>query len=120
MMKLTDVHNRKSTTEIAALVNKRMAHFNQQGLYGAEVYDALSTDTELPMQLETADIEGISGDTPVALKFRRHRGQPPPFLKLSGKRVVYPRFEYFQWLKDRYVSRTSKKAAEDYTRTAAE
>lgn len=111
---------RTRTTEVADLVNQRMAHFNQQGVYGAKVYDALSTDTELPMQFETPDIEGISGDTPVAMKFRRHRGQPPPFLRLSGKRVVYPRFEFFQWLKDRYVSRSSKKASEGYTRTAAE
>ncbi|TWA15964.1 hypothetical protein FB004_11945 [Sinorhizobium medicae] len=108
------------TTEVAELVNERMAHFNQQGIHGEAVYDALAVDPNLPMLFDPPDIEAISGDTRIALKFRRHRGQPPSFLRLSGKRVAYPRFELFQWLKARYVGRSSNKASEGYTRAAAE
>ena len=108
------------TTEVAELVNERMAHFNQQGIHGEAVYDALAVDPNLPMLFDPADVEAISGDTQVALKFRRHRGQSPSFLRLSGKRVAYPRYEYFMHLKARYVGRSSKRAAEGYTQVAAE
>lgn len=107
-------------TEIAKLVNERMADWHRQGVHGAAVYDALSTDTELPMYLDPEDVAAISGDSEVALKARRYRGQPPPFIKASGAKIRYPRFEYFQWLKIRFVPRAERSAPERYINQPAE
>ncbi len=107
-------------TEVSQLVNECMADWHSRGFHGADVYDALSTDTRLPMHLEPEDVAEISGDTPLALKARRTRGQPPPFIRASGAAIRYPRYEYFQWLKVRFVPRTEQNAAKRYTNQPAE
>lgn len=95
-------------TETAQIVNERMAHWHNQGVHGAAVYDALATDTALPVLLEPEDIEAISGDTVRALKARRTRGKPPAYIKGYKGTIRYPRFEYFQWLKARFVPRNER------------
>lgn len=107
-------------TEVSQLVNERMAYWHSQGKHGAAVYAALATDTTLPMHLEPEDVAAISGDSETALKARRYRGQPPAFVRASGAAIRYPRFEYFQWLKARFVPRTEQSAAERYTNQPAE
>ncbi|MDX0930520.1 hypothetical protein GOE05_23900 [Sinorhizobium medicae] len=107
-------------TEVSQTVNERMAYWHSQGLHGAAVYDALSTDTTLPMYLEPEDVAAISGDSPLALKARRYRGQPPAFIRASGAAIRYPRYEYFQWLKVRFVPRTEQSAAPRYINQPAE
>ncbi|WP_457583149.1 hypothetical protein [Ensifer canadensis] len=101
-------------TEVSQLVNERMADWHAQGFHGAAVYDALSTDPALPMYLEPEDVAAISGDSESALKARRYRGQPPAFIRASGAKIRYPRYEYFQWLKVRFVPRTEQVAATRY------
>lgn len=107
-------------TIISQLVSERMALLNSQGIHGAAVYDALSIDTEIPMHLDPDDIEAISGDSPRALRARRQRGQPPAFIRASGAAIRYPRYEYFQWLKARFVPRSERNAADRYVNQPAE
>lgn len=107
-------------TEISQLVNERMAFWHSQGIHGAAVYDALSTDTTLPMLLEPEDVAAISGDSERALRARRYRGQPPTFVRASGAAIRYPRYEYFQWLKARFVPRKEQNAAPRYINQPAE
>jgi hypothetical protein len=43
-------------------------------------------------------------------KQRRQRGLQPAFIRMNGKRILYPRFELFTWLRDRYVARDTQQA----------
>jgi len=102
------------TTNVAKLVNERTAELHRRGTHGPATYHELAVDPSIPANLEVEDICAITGDTPSGLKQRRQRGQAPAFLRLSGKRVVYPRFDFFMWLADRYVVRRAARAADTY------
>lgn len=104
------------TPSTAELVQARIVHWHREGKHGGELYAALAEDVELPSFFPVPAVCEVTGETETGLKQRRQRGQSPSFVRLSGRRVVYPRLDLFLWLKDRYVGRKSPRASAEYVR----
>ncbi len=108
-----------SEEEERQLIRDRMAHWTQQGIFGESVYDAMATDPCLPNNLAIPQVSEASGLNENTLKMRRARNMEPPFVRLTRKFVVYPKADFFQWLKRRYVpTRKDKRARDEYTQRA--
>jgi len=83
--------------------NNRIAYWIGQGKTGADVYEALATDTKLPAFLSSDDVSDIIGLAPITVRQRRSRGCEPSFIKTGPNRVRYPRAELARWFATSFV-----------------
>ena len=104
--------------ELLKLFNQRAAYWAGEGYIGAQVYEQLATDTELPENFETPVIAAILRVKPSAIAQRRKRGDPPSFIRAAQNWVIYPRHAFCLFLRDRFVDRRTALAAPEYTTTA--
>lgn len=98
-------------TTQSKLFSERQAYWTSQGLAGRAVYDALSTDTELPSFFDEQDLSAITGLTTHAFKARRIKKMQPEFSRMSASCVRYPREAFCRWLADILKSQQTEKAA---------
>src|SRR4051812_18649495 len=91
----------------ARLFNARLSHWTSQGFAGADVYEQLAHDDELPAFFDPSDIAAIEGVQPDAVKKARHRGTGAAYLRMSAKIIKYPRADYCRHLGTKYVSRSA-------------
>lgn len=92
----------KPATRTAKLFNERTDFFTRQGLSGRALYEALAADSDLPSFFETEDVAAIMGLEIASLKRRRRVGEQPPFLRVGGKIVRYPKHGFCLMLADAY------------------
>jgi hypothetical protein len=99
---------RKTTGDadrVVALIAERSAYWTSQGCVGAQLYERLASDNELPENLDSKVIAAIENKQPSAVAQERKRGSGASYLRLAQNFVVYPRAAYFQHLRDRFVER---------------
>lgn len=100
-------------------IRDRVAHWTNQGVLGESLFDALATDPVLPSSLSAAHVSEATGLSANTLKMRRARRMEPSFIRLTRKFIVYPKGDFFQWLKRRYVPmRHDGRARDEYTQAA--
>ena len=81
----------KKKTPTAVLFDQRIGVHTARGLTGAAVYEALAIDDQLPATFCPDDVAGILGIERASLKRRRQHGEPPDFIRIGGRHLLYPR-----------------------------
>lgn len=89
--------------QTARAFNARLAFWTSQGRTGADLYEALANDAELPPVFDSEDIAAILCISPLSVKKQRNRQTGPSFLRLSPKAVRYPRAEFCRYLASKFV-----------------
>ncbi|KWV55734.1 hypothetical protein AS026_37495 [Rhizobium altiplani] len=89
------------------LIAERYQFWTDQGKSGAQLFDAMGADPVLPFMLGPEDAAVVVGSTPSGLKQQRARRTGPPYIRLSGKLIGYPRPDLFRHLAQRYVGRAA-------------
>ncbi len=89
------------------LLSERYSHWAQQGLHGEALFMALAFDAEIAVMLPPENAAIVVGSTPSGLKQQRARNTGPPFVRLTGKVICYPRVDLFRYLARRYVRRAA-------------
>ncbi|RJT32111.1 hypothetical protein D3227_27310 [Mesorhizobium waimense] len=91
----------------ASIFNSRLSFWTAQGFAGAELYEQLAEDNELPSFFDPDDIAEIQGVLVGSVKKARHRGAGPAFIRLSSKVIKYPRPDYCRHLASKFVRRAA-------------
>lgn len=89
--------------QAARAFSARLAFWTSQGLAGADLYEAMAGDAELPAVFDSDDVAAIQGITPLSVKKQRNRQTGPSFFRLSPKAVRYPRAELCRYLASKFV-----------------
>lgn len=90
-------------TDNAKTFNERIAYWTSRGKTGADVYEALATDTQLPAFFTSNDVSKITGLALITVRTRRARGCEPSFIKQGPTRIRYPRAELARWFATSFV-----------------
>ena len=112
--------NADVTTAIVALFGERSAYWTSQGYIGADLYERLASDPELPENFRTGVAAAILQVKSEAMAQRRKRGQPPSFIRYAQNSVTYPRHAFCLFLRDRFVERRPPLARHEYTKRTRE
>jgi len=91
----------------ARAFSARLAFWTARGFSGAELFQHLASDDELPAIFDSDAVAAIQGITPLAVKKSRSRGVGPDFIRISPKAVRYPRASLCHYLASRYVRRAA-------------
>jgi hypothetical protein len=104
-----------SVSAIVALFSERSAYWTAQGYFGADLYERLASDTELPENFESPVAAAILRVKSDAMAQRRKRNRPPSFIRYAQNSVTYPRHAFCLYLRDCFVERRSTLARDEYT-----
>jgi hypothetical protein len=92
-----------SDSEFPQLIASRYDYWTAQGYFGKALFEQMAKDDQLPFMFAPAQSAVVLGSTTGGLKLQRARRTGPPFVRLTGKLVAYPRVDLFQFLSQRYV-----------------
>ncbi|QHP69419.1 hypothetical protein EI171_20285 [Bradyrhizobium sp. LCT2] len=102
-------------TAVVTLFGERSAYWTSRGFFGAELYERLASDSELPENFDSKAVAAILGVKHDAMAQRRKRGDPPSFIRFAQNSVMYPRHALCLFLRDRFVERRPTPARREYT-----
>jgi hypothetical protein len=94
-------------TETARLFSSKAAYYTERGYGGADIFEKLASDADLPMMLTFQDscaIESIALDT---ARKRRQRGEGPSFFR-DGNVLRIQRGDYCRYLASRFIKPSKK------------
>ncbi|MCG6115229.1 MAG: hypothetical protein MEQ84_08520 [Mesorhizobium sp.] len=91
------------TSKAVCAFSARLAYWTSQGLNGAALYERLATDDELPAVFDPNEVAAIWGIKPLSLKRARMRGTGPSYMRVTERKIRYPRAELCRYLASRFV-----------------
>lgn len=92
----------KDRTPTAVLFDQRIGIHTARGLTGAAVYEALALDDQLPANFQPDDVADILYVERASLKRRRQHGEPPDFIRIGSRHLLYPRAGLCRMLAEGY------------------